>query len=165
MSEEEKYFPGENETKSISGIRLTGVFCEPTDGSDFYTRSFDLNLNQKAHRFSQIVYTGWSQTMALPQSPRSFMDLLRHVRNVTRSEAPILVQCLNGTDKSGLFVIIWTLLEHVDIDGEVSIPRVVRHMRLRRKQILPTFEQFKFCADCIALDDANTYANLQKMWS
>ncbi|XP_052252351.1 receptor-type tyrosine-protein phosphatase T-like [Dreissena polymorpha] len=165
MSEEEKCLPGENETKSISGIRLTGVSCESKDGPEFYTRSFDLNLKQKTHRFSQIVYTGWSQTMKLPQSPRSFMDLLRHVRNVRRSEAPILVQCLNGADKSGLFVVIWTLLEHVEIDGEVSIPRVVRHLRLRRKQIIPTFDQFKFCADCIALDDANTYANVQKVSS
>ncbi|XP_052251834.1 receptor-type tyrosine-protein phosphatase kappa-like [Dreissena polymorpha] len=165
MSEEEKCLPGENETKSISGIRLTGVSCESKDGPEFYTRSFDLNLKHKTHRFSQIVYTGWSQTMELPQSPRSFMDLLRHVRNVTKSEAPILVQCLNGADKSGLFVVIWTLLEHVEIDGEVSIPRVVRHLRLRRKQIIPTFDQFKFCADCIALDDANTYANVQKVSS
>ena len=45
--QEEKCLPGENETKSISGIRLTGVSCEPKDGPDFYTRSFDLNLKQK----------------------------------------------------------------------------------------------------------------------
>ncbi|KAH3698717.1 hypothetical protein DPMN_086264 [Dreissena polymorpha] len=54
-------------------------------------------------------------------------------------EAPILIQCLNGADKSGLFMVIWTLLEHVEIDGEVSMPRVVRHFRLRRKQIIPIF--------------------------
>ncbi|KAH3707060.1 hypothetical protein DPMN_066455 [Dreissena polymorpha] len=79
----------------------------------------------------------------------------------------LYISCINrnGADKSGLFVVIWTLLEHVEIDGEVSIPRVVRHLRLRRKQIIPTFDQFKFCADCIALDDANTYANVQKVSS
>ncbi|KAH3865000.1 hypothetical protein DPMN_028034 [Dreissena polymorpha] len=175
LSTEESLFPddntyysattNENQSKNRSMDILAGDNYRPYLSSHIpnttdYINAVIMPAKTKQSRFL-IVYTGWSENMELPQSPRSFMDLLRHVRNVT-SEAPILVQCLNGADKSGLFVVIWTLLEHLEIDGEVSIPRVVRHLRLRRKQIVPTFDQFKFCADCIAKDDANTYVNFQK---
>ncbi|XP_052251424.1 receptor-type tyrosine-protein phosphatase kappa-like isoform X2 [Dreissena polymorpha] len=158
------FIPGESETRSFSGISLTGISREQKEGSDFHTRSFDLTLKQKTHRFTQIVYTGWSQKQPLPHSAGSFMDMLRHTRNISKSEAPILAQCLNGTDKSGLFVVLWNILEHLDTDGEVSIPRVIRHLRLRRKQIIPNFAQIKFCADCIRGycedETSNTYVNL-----
>ena len=45
----------------------------------------------------------------------------------------------NGSDKSGLFCVIWNVLERLRIDGEVAIPQTIRNLRHRRRQIIPNF--------------------------
>ena len=51
----------------------------------------------------------------------------------------------NGAERSGLLVVLVNVLERCRMDGEVSVPQVIRHIRRRRKQIVPNFVSVLWC--------------------
>ena len=43
----------------------------------------------------------------------------------------------NGADKSGLFCVLWAVLERMRNEREVAIAETVKTFRVRRPQIIP----------------------------
>ena len=58
----------------------------------------------------------------------------------------IVLHCYrNGAEKCGLLVVLLNVLEISNVNGEVSIPQVIRHLKLRRQQIIPNFVSIFIC--------------------
>ncbi|KAL3868040.1 hypothetical protein ACJMK2_040879 [Sinanodonta woodiana] len=117
---------------------------------------------QRMVRLSRARY--WTQDERVPISP---LHLLEHVellhgwQTESGGRNPVVVHCMNGADRSGLFCVIAAVLERTKIEQDVAIEQIVRQLRHRRSQIIPDLEQFRFCHDALLayLNQNDTYAN------
>ncbi|KAL3878252.1 hypothetical protein ACJMK2_030617, partial [Sinanodonta woodiana] len=89
----------------------------------------------------QFVCSIWKSNDSIPKSIDGFLNLIDDVDDWKRKsgERPILVHCINGAERSGLFCVLWCVLEKLKSDREVAIRSVVRQLRTRRQQIIPNF--------------------------
>ncbi|XP_052805472.1 receptor-type tyrosine-protein phosphatase S-like isoform X2 [Mya arenaria] len=112
-------------------------------------------------------YLDWDTKHNVPKSAEHFVDFIKEVEDVSKAsplKGPILLHCLNGAGKSGLFCVVSTLLEQLNEDNEVSVVNAVQKVRARRPLAIPNKEQFYFCYECVlhsvnAMDNA-VYYNL-----
>ncbi|KAL3867981.1 hypothetical protein ACJMK2_040822 [Sinanodonta woodiana] len=117
---------------------------------------------QRMVRLSRAHY--WTQDECVPKSP---LHLLKHVellqgwQTESGGSNPVVVHCMNGADRSGLFCVIAAVLERTKIEQDVAIEQIVRQLRHRRSQIIPDLEQFRFCHETLLayLNQNDTYAN------
>ncbi|XP_052791596.1 receptor-type tyrosine-protein phosphatase kappa-like [Mya arenaria] len=127
-------------------------------------RTYKMEYKERSSNFDHITFTKWTPKESVPANVDHMITLLSDVESAlpTLGDTPILVQCLNGAERSGLFVVLINILERCRMDGEVSIPQVIRHLRTRRHQIIPNFAQFMFCYESVVsyMNDETTYANL-----
>ncbi|KAL3878255.1 hypothetical protein ACJMK2_030620 [Sinanodonta woodiana] len=89
----------------------------------------------------QFACSVWRLNEAVPKSIDGFINLIDDVEDWKRQsgERPILVHCMNGAERSGLFCVLWCALEKLRSDREVAIRSIVRQMRIRRQHIIPNF--------------------------
>ncbi|XP_062581733.1 receptor-type tyrosine-protein phosphatase alpha-like [Saccostrea cucullata] len=107
----------------------------------------------------------WPDSATIPSSVLSFLKLvnaveLHHDRNNT---GPVVVHCLDGSEKSGLFCVLQVVLERLKIEQDVAIHQVIQQMRSVRPSIIPNVMQFEFCHDVVMefLKQYDAYSNFQ----
>ncbi|XP_052776637.1 uncharacterized protein LOC128214286 isoform X2 [Mya arenaria] len=161
MKEDEIYWPenGDSETYDNMTIEKT---CEECEGC---LRKITLDLNRfgKTRKLQQIQFEGWPDDSALPSSPRSVIHLLDAVQywHHQSGNNPVLVHCMNGADRSGLFCVASVVLERMKIEQDVAITQVIKEMRNYREHIIPSLEQFQFVHEVVKeyILQNETYSN------
>ncbi|XP_060551555.1 receptor-type tyrosine-protein phosphatase mu-like [Ruditapes philippinarum] len=131
----------------------------------YYTkRNYKLLYKSETHAVSQLIFKHWPPSRMTPPDPTKMLNFLENLDTLRRQNdcKPILVQCFNGAERSGLVVALMNILEQLKFNKEVSIPLVVRQLKCRRQQIIPNFEQFTFCYDVVLshIESHTTYANM-----
>ncbi|XP_052280871.1 receptor-type tyrosine-protein phosphatase T-like [Dreissena polymorpha] len=94
--------------------------------------------NEQERTVTQLLYQKWPRRQMAPPNVGEFLMLMDAVENRTQSSAA-LIQCLDGTTRSGLLLVLLYATECMSKDGEVSMPMVIRHLRTRRPQLIPNF--------------------------
>ncbi|KAK3600515.1 hypothetical protein CHS0354_028715 [Potamilus streckersoni] len=143
------------------------VDVESTGHTDTHTyRLLNLTHLQTGEVFTvkQFICTLWKQSDNTPNCAL-FLAFLKAIEIwlQKKKSAPTVVHCLNGAERSGLFCVVSTILERLKIDCEVAVSSAIRQMRIRRPQIIPNYEQFKFCHDVVVefLSHFETYSNFK----
>lgn len=168
-------FPDERESKMApsylpgAGSLQNGAFIigfeSEMDQSNFVLKTYTLQYQDKKQSFNQLVYKNWPADDVIPSDENSMLRLIAeiHRQNCRSEKRPILLQCWDGAERSGLLVTLMNIIEYVKFDNEVSIPQIVRHLKTRREQIISSFDQYKFCHEviCRHLESSTaTYANI-----
>uniref|UniRef100_A0A8W8MLF1 protein-tyrosine-phosphatase n=1 Tax=Magallana gigas TaxID=29159 RepID=A0A8W8MLF1_MAGGI len=154
-----KYWPEDlNAIAEFGPFRITKKGF--TEGTDFYI--IDLcchkegqNENNRKIRLFQGQF--WPDSSTVPTSVLSFLKLindveLHHDRN---NSGPVVVHCMNGAEKSGLFCVMQVVLERMKIEQDVAIHHVIQQMRSIRPSIIPNADMlqadiFVFAITCQA---------------
>ncbi|KAL4234582.1 hypothetical protein ACF0H5_006223 [Mactra antiquata] len=130
----------------------------------YILRRHTLKFKSREHEVIQVVCQNWLIHEVVPEDPSKMLQILLDTRELQRQNEnkPVMLQCLNGAERSGLFVVLMNIIERVCKEEEVSILLVVRYLRTRRQQIVPNYEQYKFCHDVLLsyIETNSTYANL-----
>ncbi|XP_055954738.1 receptor-type tyrosine-protein phosphatase kappa, partial [Patella vulgata] len=94
----------------------------------------------------------WKDDTTVPVSPAPIFMVLKDIRNsyMDLYDDPILVQCINGVDKSGLFCVLAGTIERLFTEENVNIVHVIQQLRRSRPQVITCYEQFRFCYEAIA---------------
>ncbi|KAH3833976.1 hypothetical protein DPMN_107294 [Dreissena polymorpha] len=126
----------------------------------FVSRVFKVQYKKKERTVTQLLYQKWPRRQMAPPNVGEFLMLMDTVENRTKSSAA-LIQCLDGATRSGLLLVLLYATECMSKDGEVSMPMVIRHLRTRRPQLIPNFEQYRFCYSLMTqyVESNVTYAN------
>ncbi|XP_052763712.1 receptor-type tyrosine-protein phosphatase kappa-like [Mya arenaria] len=114
--------------------------------------SMEKNKTKTDVTIPHFQYLNWDTKHNVPKSPKSFVAFIKEVEAVSKSSnlsGPILLHCLNGAGKSGLFCVVLILLEQLDEYDEVSVVNAVKKIRARRPLAIPNKEQFYFCYECV----------------
>ncbi|XP_052097093.1 receptor-type tyrosine-protein phosphatase S-like [Mytilus californianus] len=159
------YWPENQETPIQIGafkIELTAMESKP------YCNCLHLTLKYKTwDERSLVMYQAkcWDDNAVVPDSTEDLFNLLFEVENKSNNgdDSPILVHCLNGCDKSGLYCVLATVLERLRIEQDIDIQHIIKQTRNRRPQIILNYEQFQFIYDAVLeyLKQFETYSNFQ----
>ncbi|XP_060591084.1 receptor-type tyrosine-protein phosphatase alpha-like [Ruditapes philippinarum] len=162
IENDEKYWP-EGKTTVFGNIHVSK---ESTDtASNHIVLTLSLKKNDTTRRIKQIRCGGWRKGNVLPDSPDTILSLLETVRAWQQQTGnhKILVHCMNGADRSGLFCVISSVIERMKIEQDVAIASVVEEMRNAREQIIPCLEQYQFCHEVVLnfIQQYDTYSNFR----
>ncbi|XP_052106281.1 receptor-type tyrosine-protein phosphatase kappa-like [Mytilus californianus] len=139
-----------------------------TISKNLYT-CLDLTYKYKNKELRQVKLFQskfWEENMINPGSANdmlSFLSATEDEHSNNRGCGPVLVHCLNGCDKSGLYCVLATVIERLRIEQDVDIQHIIKQMRNRRPQIIPNYEQFQFIYEAVIeyLKEFETYSNFQ----
>ncbi|KAK3592252.1 hypothetical protein CHS0354_027126 [Potamilus streckersoni] len=156
------YWPREGEASyGPFSVRLTHQ-----EKHKIYTErimSFSVIGEENDRSVKQFQFTNWAENSNVPGSTDSVLQLLCDVEIWQKeTEAkPIVVHCLNGAQRSGLYCVISTVIERLKVERDVAITQTVKRSRAIREQIIPNYEQFHFCYECILhyMKTLETYSN------
>ncbi|XP_053400252.1 receptor-type tyrosine-protein phosphatase mu-like [Mercenaria mercenaria] len=149
---------------SIKHGPFTITLVSEQDKGVYISKVHKLEFDSNEHMFTQFVCKQWPPGKITPHDPYKMLSFLQDLECIQRQteNKPVVAQCLNGAERSGLIVVLMNIMERVRFDGEVSIPQVIRQLHIRRQQIIPNFEQFEFCY-CVLkahADSSATYENV-----
>ncbi|XP_071163535.1 receptor-type tyrosine-protein phosphatase alpha-like isoform X9 [Mytilus edulis] len=161
----EAYWPKDQETPIQIGafkIELTAMESKP------FFNCLHLTFKYKTwDERSLVMYQAnfWDDNAVLPDSKEDLFNLLFEVENKSNNgdDSPILVHCLNGCDKSGLYCVLATVLERLRIEQDIDIQHIIKQTRNRRPEIILNYEQFRFIYDAVLeyLKQFELYSNFQ----
>ncbi|XP_071163564.1 receptor-type tyrosine-protein phosphatase alpha-like [Mytilus edulis] len=119
------------------------------------------NKDQRNLKIFQAKF--WSDSDVVPKDSSDIFSFIDVVENDCNNSGPVLVHCLNGCDKSGLYCVLATVIERLRIEQDVDIQHIIKQMRNMRPQIIPNYEQFQFIYEAVIeyLQDFETYSNFQ----
>ncbi|XP_071139567.1 receptor-type tyrosine-protein phosphatase alpha-like isoform X18 [Mytilus edulis] len=160
----EHYWPEANQTMEMGPFSIN--VTEVKEHNDYTLRSLNFKfavdpesksemltvLDQKGtYKVNQFHYKRWSEGKVTPVSVESFVDFINAVTEWQSDSVkhPIIVHCMNGATKVGLFCLVRACMDRLQSDGDVSVVHALHHMRARRSKLVPNYEQYKFCHDCL----------------
>ncbi|XP_075704574.1 receptor-type tyrosine-protein phosphatase alpha-like [Rhinoderma darwinii] len=107
----------------------------------------------------------WPMDRDLPQNPFALVTVIGEVEKSQQqmADSHVLVTCGDGASRSGLFCAGLMLCDQIRSDGIVDVSQVVRSLRKRRCQFIPSKEQYSFCYVMAQsyLDSFETYGNFK----
>ncbi|XP_064649687.1 receptor-type tyrosine-protein phosphatase F-like isoform X2 [Lineus longissimus] len=119
------------------------------------SRTMDVNNqirpSEKAHEVKQFHLDGdWMMYDHVPKSRECVLQLIDAVfenrkKTADHPETPILVHCIDGAERSGLFCCLMNLVERMQIDRYADIFHCMKHLKRRRSQFVDDLDQYRFC--------------------
>ncbi|KAK7503371.1 hypothetical protein BaRGS_00005292 [Batillaria attramentaria] len=158
------YWPRHVEDTVRTGLYTVTLKSLTKLGSSFTRYNLSLELQDQTDTRSVEVfhYEDWSGEV--PSSTTDMLQLLDSLGDNTRKQRaghPLLVQCIDGAAKSGLFCALHDVISRVTQDQEVDVYLAVRHVHSVRPEAIPSVEQYRYCYELLQQhrNSQNIYAN------
>lgn len=146
--------------KTYGGIEVQ--MADVNSGPSYTIRAFDVaHLKTKeTQKVYQYQYHQWSGC-DVPETPKDLVSMILNIKQKlparpvtedsrrTRS-VPLLVHCCDGSQQTGVFCALMTLLESAETEEVIDVFQVVKSLRRTRLGMVFTFEQYQFLYDTIA---------------
>ncbi|CAG2241350.1 PTPRK [Mytilus edulis] len=144
------YWPEGDESVTFGPFNITRM---NTITKDLYT-CLDLTYtynNKESKQVTLFRTKFWEDNVIVPESANDMLAFLSATEDCythNREKGPVLVHCLNGCDKSGLYCVLATVIERLRIEQDVDIQHIIKQMRNRRPQIIPNFVSMTSQFEC-----------------
>ncbi|KAL3879751.1 hypothetical protein ACJMK2_032037, partial [Sinanodonta woodiana] len=89
---------------------------------------------------TQFQLTNWPEHVDAPENTTEFLEIFDIIGSCQNEEKPIIVHCLNGAERSGLYCVISTVIERLKLEKDVAITQTIKRMRVFRHQIIPNYK-------------------------
>ncbi|XP_067997011.1 receptor-type tyrosine-protein phosphatase C isoform X3 [Melanerpes formicivorus] len=152
-----QYWGEEKQTYDDIEVQMTDASCCP----GYTIRAFDLtHLKMKeTQKVYQYQYHKWS-ALDVPENPKDLVSMILHLKQRVPARAatedksnrsvPLVVHCRDGSQQTGVFCALMTLLESAEIEEVIDVFQVVKALRRSRLGVVSTYEQYQFLYDTIA---------------
>eukprot|EP00731_Ephydatia_muelleri_P019163 Em0011g1203a len=132
------------------GLRVT--LEEATSFVDTVTRRMRVELAGSAPLIvSHYQYLGWPD-FGTPTTATSFIGFIRRVRSGHKQDGrpPMVVHCSSGVGRSGVFIILDSMLEQLKVKDTVNVCECVANIRQQRVLSVETLAQYVFIHDALS---------------
>ncbi|KAL5016211.1 hypothetical protein ScPMuIL_005800 [Solemya velum] len=161
-----EYIPNGEKGKATYGP-FTLEVKEKAEMDNFTVTTVNLSCKNKKKQAPRTIkrfeFKSWPQNLAVPESPASVLHLMDAVLAWQRQtkNPPIVVHCMNGAERSGLFCAICHVIDRLKIQQEVHLMETVMLLKAIRQQLVHSEEQYVFCHEAVRefLEEFNTYSN------
>ncbi|KAL9846401.1 receptor-type tyrosine-protein phosphatase C isoform 1-T1 [Geothlypis trichas] len=146
--------------KTYGGLEVQ--MADVNSGPSYTIRAFDVaHLKTKeTQKVYQYQYHQWSGC-DVPETPQDLVSMIHNIKqnlpsrpvtedNRRTRSVPLLVHCCDGSQQTGVFCALMTLLESAETEEVIDVFQVVKSLRRTRLGMVSTFEQYQFLYDTIA---------------
>ncbi|XP_074688828.1 receptor-type tyrosine-protein phosphatase C isoform X4 [Strix aluco] len=139
-------------------VQMTDVNCCPS----YTIRAFDVThlKTKETQKVYQYQYHKWSG-LDVPENPKDLVNMILNLKqkfparpvtedNRSTRSVPLIVHCRDGSQQTGVFCALMTLLESAEIEEVIDVFQVVKALRRTRLGVVSTFEHYQFLYDTIA---------------
>ncbi|KAM9846087.1 receptor-type tyrosine-protein phosphatase O [Aulostomus maculatus] len=124
-----------------------------TESPEWTTRKFRLGYADETQDILHLNYTSWPDhgvpTVNAIESILQFVHIVRQQAN--RTKDPIIVHCSAGVGRTGTFIALDRLMQHIREHEFADILGMVSEMRSHRLSMVQTEEQYVFIHQCVLL--------------
>ncbi|XP_033883126.3 receptor-type tyrosine-protein phosphatase O-like isoform X2 [Acipenser ruthenus] len=121
--------------------------------TEWAIRNFRLSYADEIQDVLHLNYTAWPDhgvpTVNAAESILQFVQIVR--QQAARRKGPVLVHCSAGVGRTGTFIALDRLLQHIREHEYVDILGLVSEMRSHRLSMVQTEEQYVFIHQCVQL--------------
>ncbi|XP_070610376.1 receptor-type tyrosine-protein phosphatase O isoform X1 [Erythrolamprus reginae] len=116
-------------------------------------RNFRISYADEVQDVMHFNYTSWPDHGVPPtNAAESILHFVQMVRQqATKSKGPMVVHCSAGVGRTGTFIALDRLLQHIHDHEFVDILGMVSDMRSYRMSMVQTEEQYIFIHQCVQL--------------
>eukprot|EP00105_Crassostrea_gigas_P037655 XP_019921803.1 PREDICTED: receptor-type tyrosine-protein phosphatase O [Crassostrea gigas] len=119
---------------------------------DYVLRVMSIKLGDTRKTVKQFAYLAWPD-MGIPETSEAMLKFAKEVRShlppPATSKGPIVVHCSAGVGRTGTFIAVDYLMQHVRTSDVIDIYSYVMKMRNNRPNMVQTEDQYVFIHDCI----------------
>ncbi|GBL94852.1 Receptor-type tyrosine-protein phosphatase eta [Araneus ventricosus] len=144
----EKYWPASGESKLYGDIRVQTK--QETMLTSHIMRVFLVQYQNQQRHIVHMHFTNWPVD-GTPRNPVDFLHFIRLVREQVseRRPGPILIHCSAGVGRTGTFIAVDRLMQHLQSKDDIDIYNTVLEMRRYRPHMVHTMEQYVFIYSCV----------------
>uniref|UniRef100_A0A671SF47 Receptor-type tyrosine-protein phosphatase O-like n=1 Tax=Sinocyclocheilus anshuiensis TaxID=1608454 RepID=A0A671SF47_9TELE len=132
---------------------ITVEMLSETDSPEWTVRNFRLGYADETQDVLHFNYTSWPDhgvpTVNAIESILQFVQIVR--QQVSRTKGPIVVHCSAGVGRTGTFIALDRLMQHIQEHEYVDVLGLVSDMRSHRLSMVQTEEQYVFIHQCVLL--------------
>uniref|UniRef100_A0A8C5UFJ3 protein-tyrosine-phosphatase n=1 Tax=Malurus cyaneus samueli TaxID=2593467 RepID=A0A8C5UFJ3_9PASS len=146
--------------QTYDGIEVQ--MADVNSGPSYIIRAFDVThlKTKETQKVYQYQYCKWSGC-DVPETPKDLVSMILNIKqklparpatddNRRTRSVPLLVHCCDGSQQTGVFCALMTLLESAEIEEVIDVFQVVKSLRRTRLGVVSTFEHYQFLYDTIA---------------
>lgn len=145
------YWPFTDEPVAYGEIAVE--MLSESESADWTVRNFRLNYADENQDILHLNYTSWPDhgvpTVNAIENILQFVQIVR--QQVNRTKGPIIVHCSAGVGRTGTFIALDRLMQHIREHEFVDILGLVSEMRSHRLSMVQTEEQYVFIHQCVLL--------------
>ncbi|XP_074125064.1 receptor-type tyrosine-protein phosphatase O isoform X2 [Sminthopsis crassicaudata] len=132
---------------------ITVEMTSEEEHNDWAYRSFRISYADEMQDVMHFNYTAWpDHGVPTTNAAESIMQFVQMVRqHSTKSRGPMIIHCSAGVGRTGTFIALDRLLQHVCDHEYVDILGLVSDMRSYRMSMVQTEEQYIFIHQCVQL--------------
>ncbi|KAI5693613.1 hypothetical protein M8J75_002434 [Diaphorina citri] len=144
-----------NKIIDVGEFRITKELSQET--GHCVTSKLQLShLSSKRHRSVwHLTYTNWNVTNNTPNSVSHFLGFLEEISSIREhvvTEIPLghnrnppsLVHCSDGVEKTGVTILCDLLLDMLDHNQNVEVPKILLSLRQQRMRLTSNVVQYSF---------------------
>ncbi|XP_059181925.1 receptor-type tyrosine-protein phosphatase O isoform X2 [Centropristis striata] len=124
-----------------------------TESPEWTIRKFRLGYADESQDVLHLNYTSWPDhgvpTVNAIESILQFVHIVRQQAN--RTKEPVIVHCSAGVGRTGTFMALDRLMQHIREHEFADILGMVSEMRSHRLSMVQTEEQYVFIHQCVLL--------------
>ncbi|XP_063762021.1 receptor-type tyrosine-protein phosphatase O isoform X2 [Eleginops maclovinus] len=124
-----------------------------SEAPEWIIRKFRLGYADESQDVLHLNYTSWPDhgvpTVNAIESILQFVHIVRQQAN--RSKQPVIVHCSAGVGRTGTFMALDRLMQHIREHEFADILGMVSEMRSHRLSMVQTEEQYVFIHQCVLL--------------
>uniref|UniRef100_A0A8C7HI24 protein-tyrosine-phosphatase n=1 Tax=Oncorhynchus kisutch TaxID=8019 RepID=A0A8C7HI24_ONCKI len=145
------YWPFTDEPVTYGEISVE--MLSESESPEWTIRNFRLGYADESQDVLHLNYTSWPDhgvpTVNAIDSILQFVHIVRQQAN--RTKEPIVVHCSAGVGRTGTFIALDRLMQHIREHEYTDILGMVSEMRSHRLSMVQTEEQYVFIHQCVLL--------------
>ncbi|XP_070535370.1 receptor-type tyrosine-protein phosphatase beta-like isoform X4 [Ptychodera flava] len=141
------YWPFDNEPVYYGDI-LVNIVDEKVL-PEWTVRDFNIQNNALVKQVRHYNFTAWPDH-GVPETTQSLLKFVRSVRkHIPNDNTPTVVHCSAGVGRTGTFITLDRLIQHMRDNDYVDIYGIACEMRMHRVYMIQTESQYVFIHNCV----------------
>ncbi|KAM6960599.1 phosphatidylinositol phosphatase PTPRQ [Aplochiton taeniatus] len=156
-----QYWPEDNKPVTVFGDIIITKLTEDVH-PDWTVRALKVERHGDYMVVHHFNYTSWPEH-GVPESSSTLIHFVKAVRANRHENTTIAVHCSAGVGRTGVFIALDHLVQHVSDHDFVDVYGLVAELRSERMCMVQNLAQYMFLHQC-TMDLLNTKGNSQSIW-
>ncbi|XP_071496508.1 tyrosine-protein phosphatase 10D-like [Diadema antillarum] len=144
----DQYWPDDHKPVLYGDIQVT--MTQTFEETNWNIKEFILQIRDQRRHVRHWNFLSWPDH-GVPDSSQDLLSFIRRIRSTVTppSTTPIAVHCSAGVGRTGTFIVLDRLLQHIEQYDYVDIMGIVCEMRMHRNFMVQTEQQYVFIHRCL----------------